>query len=546
MRARVTSSFAWILLFALQAQAGAPVVAQTAQATTAPPERSLSLEEAVAMALEHNESIVIQREDLVSSEAAGLRAHGAYDPLLGVQADYLRSNEPVNSPFSGAPAPRAAPTFKTYETLFSLDQLLPTGGSLAFRANASRQTTDGTFVLLTPAYGTRVGVEFRQPLLRGLSIDPARLALKVAAADRSRSAASLRKEVTRIVAAVEDGYWSLVSARQAVGVREEAVGLADEQLSQTRARVDQGAAPKTEISQPTAEIERRRGELYAAHEALSRSENALKRLIYDAGNVSLWVPRLAPADDPNIIPERVDSQDLENTMKRALDQRPELAESKAEIERRRAEAAFADNLRKPGLDAFVSYDRLGLSGDLVDPLPPSLADPNVPLTVPSYIEGGLGRSLAQLGEGRFDDTRAGVVLSVPIGNRAARGEAGIAAAAKRQAEAGLDGVRKMVLAEVLDAAAGVDTAAQRVETARAAREAAGVQLSAEHDRYVAGLSTNFLVLTRQNDLSNARLEEIAALTDYRRARTEMARATGSLLEERRIQVEDGAGGKDAK
>jgi len=535
-------SFAWIVLLALHAQIAAPIVAQTAQAAATPTERSLSLEEAVAMALEHNESIVIQREDLVSAEAAGLRAHGAYDPLLGVQADYLRSNEPVNSPFSGAPAPRAAPTFKTYETLFSLDQLLPTGGSLAFRANASRQTTDGTFVLLTPAYGTRVGVEFRQPLLRGLSIDPARLALKVAAADRSRSAASLRKEVTRIVAAVEDGYWSLVSARQAVGVREEAVALADEQLSQTRARVDQGAAPKTEISQPTAEIERRRGELYAAHEALSRSENALKRLIYDAGNVALWVPRLAPADDPNITPERVDSQDLESTMKRALDQRPELAESKAEIERRRAEAAFADNLRKPGLDAFVSYDRLGLSGDLVD------LDPNSPFTVliPDYIEGGLGRSLAQLGEGRFDDTRAGVVLSVPIGNRAARGEAGIAAAAKRQAEAGLDGVRKMVLAEVLDAAAGVDTAAQRVETARAAREAAGVQLSAEHDRYVAGLSTNFLVLTRQNDLSNARLEEIAALTDYRRARTEMARATGSLLEERRIQVEDGAGGKDAK
>jgi outer membrane protein TolC len=45
------------------------------------------------------------------------------------------------------------------------------------------------------------------------------------------------------------------------------------------------------------------------------------------------------------------------------------------------------------------------------------------------------------------------------------------------------------------------------------------------------------VLTRQNDLSQARLTEISAQTDYRTARTEMARVTGSLLEERRIDVD---------
>jgi outer membrane protein TolC len=63
-----------------------------------------------------------------------------------------------------------------------------------------------------------------------------------------------------------------------------------------------------------------------------------------------------------------------------------------------------------------------------------------------------------------------------------------------------------------------------------------VQLSSERERYAVGLSTNFLVLTRQNDLSRARLEEIAALTDYRNARIQMGRATGSLLEDRGIEV----------
>jgi outer membrane protein TolC len=45
-------------------------------------------------------------------------------------------------------------------------------------------------------------------------------------------------------------------------------------------------------------------------------------------------------------------------------------------------------------------------------------------------------------------------------------------------------------------------------------------------------------LTRQNDLSRARLDEIAAQTDYRRAAVALARVTGRLLAERDIHLED--------
>ena len=68
------------------------------------------------------------------------------------------------------------------------------------------------------------------------------------------------------------------------------------------------------------------------------------------------------------------------------------------------------------------------------------------------------------------------------------------------------------------------------------REAAEIQLGAERERYGVGLSIIFLVLTRQNDLSRARLDEISALTDYRIASTEMARATGTLIASRQVEV----------
>jgi outer membrane protein TolC len=98
-------------------------------------------------------------------------------------------------------------------------------------------------------------------------------------------------------------------------------------------------------------------------------------------------------------------------------------------------------------------------------------------------------------------------------------------------------VRKAIRAEVLDAAAALESAAQRIEAARSGREAAEIQLAAEKDRYETGLSTNFLVLTRQNDLSRARLDEISALTHYREARTEMGRADGTLVEQRGIPLD---------
>ena len=142
----------------------------------------------------------------------------------------------------------------------------------------------------------------------------------------------------------------------------------------------------------------------------------------------------------------------------------------------------------------------------------------------------------RLGDGDFEATRVALVLGLPIRNRTAHADAAVARSAENQAEADLMRVRKLVRAEVLDAVAALETAGQRIEATRAGREAAEIQLAAERDRYSTGLSTNFLVLTRQNDLSRARLDEISARTDYRIARTELARATGSLIQDRGIDI----------
>jgi outer membrane protein TolC len=488
-------------------------------------ERPLTLGDAIRMALQKNEGLIIEREALASATANVSGARGAYDPVLELNGGWSRSTQPANSAFSGAPAGRFAPRNESTEAGATVRQLLPTGGALSLGAQGARATTDGTFALLSPAYDTNVGVELRQPILRDLFIDKTRLSVRVANAGRRGAVASLRRTVSETVAAVEKAYWGLVAARQGVGVREDAVRLAEQQLADTRSRVQTGSTPGTELSQPRAELERRRGDLLAEREALARAQNALKLLILDDTDPAQWLAPIAPTDTAAV---GVTPVDVGASVERALSARPELDEARADLDRSHAEAALARNDVWPSLDAVVSYNRYGLAGSR-NPVGP--AGP-----IPAQLDGELGQSFTTLRDGDFNETRVALVLGLPIRNRTARAAAVVARSVERQSEAGLSRVRKTILAEVLDAAAGVETAGQRIEAARAGREAAEVQLASERDRYATGLSTNFLVLTRQNDLSRARLDEIAARTDYQTARTELARATGSLIADRGIDI----------
>ena len=493
-------------------------------------EAPLSLDDAVTRALEKNERIVVERESLTAADAGISGAQGAYDLTLQTSAGWQHATRPVNSTFSGAPEGELAPTISEADVSASLSKLLSSGATLSMRASTVRDSTNSSFSLLSPAYGADLGVELRQPLLRGRAIDQARLRVRQAAAERDQARAALKREVANIVAAVERAYWALAAVRLEVGVREEAVRLADDQLGETRIRIEKGIAPESEIAQPQAEFERRRGDLFATRQALSRADAVLKLLILGDDEVAAWNMPLVPTDAIAVDPAPVDA---EAAMARALASRAELDEAEAVLAGRKAEADSAADERKPALDLVVSYDRLALRG-ANNPLATGAA--GGPAAIPPDLEGGWGGSLATLFDGPYDDFRAGLDLTVPLGNRAARAAAIAAQSVQHQAEAQLRSQRKAVRAEVLDAVAALETTAQRIAAAVAGSEAAQVQLMAERERYAVGLSTNFLVLTRQNDLSRAGLDEISARADYRRARTELARVTGSILEDRRIDI----------
>lgn len=489
--------------------------------------QELTLSDAISRALEKNADVVVERESLNIAEASVLRADAAYEPSLRGDARLRKRTDPLNSVLSGAPPGELSPTVRSLQTSAALVQLLPTGGTFSVFSGVGRDETNSFFALLTPAWSTSFGAEVRQPLLQNRRTDPARRAIRIARVDRTRALTSLRRTASEVTAAVERAYWTVVAARRDVEIRESTVGVAEKQRDDTRVRIEAGTQPEVELSQTTAEVERRRGEVMVARENLIRAENALRNLIARNAEDEVWNRPIVPANAPRVAHERVD---VSAAIALALQNRPELQELALRLDRHDVEIDAAVDRIRPQLDLVASYTGRGLAGTRN----PDAFSPFGPIVIDDDLRGGLGQSLHTLDE--FPDASLGVSFVLPIGNTAAKQDVAIARAQRRQSTATLDAARQRVALEVRNALAALDSAEQRIEAAQAAVQAAEVQLQGERDRFEGGVSNTFFILTRQNELTAARVSETVALTDQRKAETELARATGTILETRGIEV----------
>ena len=506
----------------------AAVLVCTASAAFA--QQPITLADATAKALQRNVDIRVERENVSVAEAREAGALGSYDVRLKADVSERHHLDPNITLFSGAPPGELAPFNNNFSSSVSISRLFKSGAVVSGSATVGRDTTNNFFTLFTPAYFTTIAAQVRQPLLRSRNVDAARTQLVVTALDRQRSNAVLQQQVQNTVASVEQAYWTLVAARREMDVRRDAVALAERQVADTQARIDARTAAALDIAQPTAEVERRRGDYFAAQEQAARAERTLKLLMTDDPSDPIWSQTLQPGNPPDVDNRPID---IQQAIAGALSRRPEIAARTAEVSAAEAQVSLARDALRPQVDVVAGYSMRGIGGSQN---PQTFAFPGVIAPFPQELSGSLWTSYESLFKQHFPDASIGVSVDVPLGRRAAKGDYGVAQAQQRTAALLLTQQRDRIAVDVLNSASALDTARSRIQAARAGLAAANTQLQAEQERFTAGTSTNFLVLTRQNDLEQAQLTEISALTEYRRALTEFARATGSLLADRGISI----------
>jgi outer membrane protein TolC len=477
---------------------------------------NLTVDEAVAHALERNLDIAVERINPQTFDYAIAALDGIYRPVLSstVGTNYI-VQLPTSQLIGGQ---RVENTTQTANVLGSWN--LPWyGGAVTLGFNNRKLDSTNLFTTFTPQYNASVLFSYTQPLLRGLRVDLTRQQLAVTRINRDISDVQLRATVTSTLAAVRNAYWDLVAAREAIAVAQRSLTLAEKLVEDNRVRVEVGALAPLDVFQAQSEAATRRQSLVAAESSARTAELALKRLIVDGTQDPLWPARIEPVDRPDFRPTAID---LDGAIRNALAARTDLTQSRKQLEVSEVNARFLKDQTLPGLDFLANYGLQGIGGTRY--IRQGTGGPVI-----DVIPGDYWDALDMVGAADYPQWTAQVNFSYPIGTSTAEASFERAKLQMNQARAQIRKLELQVATEVANIASQVENNLRRVEAATAARELAEKRLEAEQSKFEVGMSTNFFVVQAQRDLFDAQLTELRARLDYQKSLVDFDRVQQTSL-----------------
>lgn len=546
--------FAVISLLALSVPGFAQLVEDQSPARVgvSATERRMTLEDAIQMALQNNLAIEIERTNVDRAVQLLKGSHGVYDPRLL----YVPSLETRNIPTSSV---LISPTGKLTEHEHRQDvsflQRTPwQGASLRVDFENSRLSTNNPFVGLNPNTASRLSLGITVPLWRGRSIDPERAEIRIRAKQQDVSKTDLELQVISITTQVQDAYWGLVAALSNREVRRDGVKLGREQYARSQRQIDAGTLAPVELAAAEAELQRRIDSYVISVNVVTQTENRLKLLLAPSREDALWSEQILPVDARPIEPP---TTELHASVKSGLDRRPELRALRLLMEANDVSKELARNLTKPQVNLEGGYATAGLAGQVstlpnpfsssqaatsdrlnelsviagLPPLPPTgTAGP------PPALIGGYGKTLSNLFGGSYYTVSGGLRMDFNFRNRAANAEVAQAAIAERRLKLQERQAQQIVEADVRNALQSLESADQRIKAAELSERAAQEKLDSEIRLFQTGESTNFLVLTRQNEYLESRTRVVLAVLEYNRSIAELEKATAITMERHKIAL----------
>jgi outer membrane protein len=487
-----------------------------------------TIKDAILAALDKNPDIEIYRQNVQIAQFGVTAAQGVYDPLTTSAISYNAVKTPNLSRFSGSAADYIENDTTGYN--FGYSKLIErSGGSYQVNFTNTRQVSNTAS--LATSYNPSLVVSMTQPLWKNLRIDPNRRQIQIAKKTLDLSDAQFRQQVIQIIANVQQAYWTLAFAIRSEQIQRDALDLAMTQLKNNQEQVKTGTLADLDAVTAATQVETVRQQVYQAMQTTAQAEDSLKLLTVGGSSDEIWTTHLIPVEPfevkSSILP-------LSDALNLALTNRPEVRQFAIQKEMNDIDVALFKNQSKPQIDLTASYGLVGIGGGVA-----SFPDANGILqpaqVAPGFI-GGYGTSLGNLFNNSFPAWKVGLNFSFPLRNRTAQANLGSAIETGRQIDTQTRKQLQSIQADVRLAYHAVEAARMRIGAARAAREYAEQQLAGEQDKFSVGLSTTFLVLTRQNDLSQARGVEVQTLTDYNKALSSLQLAISTTLSDNSIEV----------
>ena len=472
-----------------------------------PQTRALSLEDCIKIALEHNLDVQIQRINPAIANFSLGASYSSYDPTFGLSGNHSYNLSPGGVDTEGRSFNGQESETDRFSS--SLQGLLPWG--LNYELGGTMADRYGTVPVGTNRFpfettsGDVGALTLRQPLLKNFWVDSTRLQIYLNKQNVKISELDVRLQIITTVSDVEQAYFDLIHAQEAVKVQQQALELAERLVAENRRRVEVGALAPLDSKQAESQAASARADLLATQSTRDTTERVLKNLLSD--NYGDWANvTVQPTDALLAIPQQFN---LQESWRTGLAQRPDLLQAKLSLEKQGYIIRYSKNQLYPQLDLVGAY---GYSASSTE------------------FSGAFG----QISSADNPFYSVGAQVTIPLGNTSARNSYKSAKATKEQLSLQLKQLQQATLIKIENAMAVAQTSFQRVSATHEARLYAGAALEAEQTKLDKGKSTTFVVLQLQKDLTSARSAEIRALADYNIALARLAQNEGSTLDRRQI------------
>ena len=399
-----------------------------------------------------------------------------------------------------------------------------------------RQSYNNGELSFNPYIASSLGLTLTQPLLQGFGFGLNQRYIRIAKNNERISDLVFRQQLISTVSNIIRLYWDLVSLKEDVEVKHNSLTLAEKLLSDNKVHVEVGTMAPLEVIRAEAEVAQARQSLSNSESLVLEQELILKNALTRTGTADAQIAAVRIVPTDHIeVPESEQLPSADDLVAMALQNRPDLSAGQVQIENTQMALRGSRNALLPSLNLVASVQGNGLAG-VVNTYP----IPGVTFTPridPNFV-GGYGTVLSQMFRGKYPDYGLALQLDVPLRNRTARADLARDQLQLRQSEVRLRELQNQVRVQVEAALIALRQARASYQAAVQTRRLQEKALDDMRQQFEVGVARSYDVILNQRDLAQARSNEVVTQSDYIRARTALDRATGMTLQNNSVMLDD--------
>ena len=478
--------------------------------------KKLTLEQAIKTALQNNLDIQISEISYQKAKNNLYSSLGLYDLQFDLTAEHQDSTQP---PKTLLDATRSVQDFLN----FSLTQKISTGAIVKFSATSYKYRTENyMFSVLNPVYGTTFKLRVDQPLLNGFGKKNTEYQIRINKRLEEKAKEQYRQKIMDLIEQTTNSYLDLVYAYQNLKVAKDSLKLAKEQYDITKQKIQVGTMAEVEIYQAEANLASAEQQLIEAQNLVQQTEDNLKKLL----NVKEkeWNTNFLPDYKLEFAKENINPEEC---VKTAVEKNPLVKIKKIENKIAKIDVLFNKNKKLPSVNFYASVAYSGNNAIH------TYDNQGQPIVLPGSIGDAVDMAL------NFDNQTwvVGINVSYKIQNRAAKAAYKNAILNEKSANLDLKNTIYTITVNVKNAIRNVKAAERAHFAAQKTRILREKDLEAEKKKFVNGMSTNFLVSQKEDDLAKAKVNELNAIVKYKKAIVQLEKEMGILLDKMNFEIE---------